>query len=862
MVFQSGKVHVHSDAKGAQASPLGTQQSLDGQLCPEQETLRLPVVSALVEYRASGIRAGPAALIFKSTIHSSQNTLRPSLLPFITEIVDYVQLRLRKTSRGNTLLTAPSPAEDEPSLLLTSSRLENLSDASSSLQIAFSLRIDKSTLELTCQPDVNVAAALRWESGGFLMSISPGAHNLTLTGTVDGLTIGLKHGFLSDDCVNIAARNLAFFLAFAKNEDRAGNINSTISLVVDTDISGGVRFSRLQDVLCFKAVWLDRIPLFVAEHTGSDRSRPTTASSSVTTPVVKQEVTTALMIRLRQIHLEVDLGQSISNVTLDLQSAVTRMRFSEMSTEVSLSVADVSILARGNVAGHMNVPDCIFQTIRKNEGALSDDPQTARMLELSVTSGPLSAELESDHQRLLIYRADPVQVDIHDDWSLVSSADRGQDRFLLLTFTVNGEEIVALATIATIPKLLMYANKFQANITAQREGASHESAAFRATQLPKPDNPLTEVASAFFHSARNRFKEADAELSHRIRQQLSFRLETLRLVLFPRTMGDTELAQFIGRDVHASLQRMVIDGNPPHREIRLSFTALTISKFSQPQPILPSTILVSDNKSWVDQLFKHPTEANIVGLPAMNMLMFTDEVVEELVKYIDYKFYSSFVRGKGTKEHEDIYISLNVALYSWLTGLRKNLTRELEQVQGSQDSRNATAGPSSRKRAGATEPPPFMDVAQIDASNPTTPISSPSLSEKAPSLGLRPTVAVFPQLPSELFAHPPLPTSHARSFPDLLDPSVLLPPSTATKTVAVVYRARERVIERLTMRQLGEATPDVMHPFFMKTAGFNLEDSLPQYVHEYATIPLEEVMEALLKLYSKQLRNDKAIGQN
>ncbi|KAG1858104.1 hypothetical protein F4604DRAFT_1684988 [Suillus subluteus] len=843
MVFQSGEVHVHSDAKSAQASLLGTHQSLDGQLYPEQETLRLPVVSALVEYRASGIRAGPAALIFKSTIHSSQNTLRPSLLPFITEIVDYVQLRLRKTSRGNTLLIATSPIEDEPSLLLTSSRLENLSEASSSLQITFSLRIDKSTLELTCQPDVNVAAALRWESGGFLISISPGAHNLTLTGTVDGLTIGLKHGFLSDDCVNIAARNLAFFLAFAKNEDRVGNIDSTISLVVDTDISGGVRFSRLQDVLCFKAVWLDRIPLFVAEHASSDRSRPPTASSSsITTPVVKQEVTTALMIRIRQIHLEVDLGQSISNVTLDLQSAVTRMRFSEMSTEVSLSVANVSILARGNVAGSMNVPDCVFQTIRRNEGALSDDSRTARMLELSMTSGPLSAELESDHQRLLIYR--------------------GQDRFLLLTFTVNGEEIIALATIATIPKLLMYANKFQANITAQREGASHESAAFRATQLPKPDNPLTEVASAFFHSARNRFKEADAELSHRIRQQLSFRLETLRLVLFPRTMGDTELAQFIGRDVHASLQRTVIDESPPHREIRLSFTTLTISKFSQPQPLLPSTIAVSDNKAWVDQLFKHPTEANIVGLPAMNMLMFTDEVVKELIKYIDYNFYSSFVRGKGTKEHEDIYISLNVALYSWLTGLRKNLTRELEQVQGSQDLRNATAGPSSRKRAGAPEPPPSMDVAQIDASSPTSSTSSPSFPEKAPSLGLKPIVAVSPQLPSELFAHPPLPTSQARSLPDVLDPSVLLPPPTATKTVAVVYTAHERVIERLTMRQLGEATPDIRHPFFMKTAGFNLEDSLPQYVHEYATIPLEEIMEALLKLYSKQLRTDKRIGQN
>ena len=36
-------------------------------------------------------------------------------------------------------------------------------------------------------------------------------------------------------------------------------------------------------------------------------------------------------------------------------------------------------------------------------------------------------------------------------------------------------------------------------------------------------------------------------------------------------------------------------------------------------------------------------------------------------------------------------------------------------------------------------------------------------------------------------------------------------------------------------------------------AGFNLEDSLPQYVHEYATMPTEEIMKALLKLYTKQL---------
>jgi len=404
LVFQSGEVYLHSDANRTRTPPMVYQLS-GGQGRQDQEILRFPKFSAWVEYRASGIRVtGPAALIFKSTIHSSENILRPSLLPFITEIVDYVQLHLRKASREDTFKVASSPTEDELSSSLTSNRLENLSEASSSLQISFSLRIDKSKLELTCQPDVNVIAALQWESGGFLLNISPGAHNVTFTGTVGGLTIGLKHGFLSDDCVNIAAHNLAFALAFTKIKDRIGNIDTKVSMVVDTDISGGVRFSRLQDVLCFKAVWLDRIPLFVTEQTTSEKTRPSTASSFVSTSIGKQEVTTAIIISIRRVKLEVDLGQSISGITLDLQSALTRMCFSELSTEVSLSVAAVSILARGNVAGNINVPNCVFQTIRRNEGALSDDSRTARILELSMTSGPLSAELESDHQRLLIYK--------------------------------------------------------------------------------------------------------------------------------------------------------------------------------------------------------------------------------------------------------------------------------------------------------------------------------------------------------------------------------------------------------------------------------------------------------------------------
>lgn len=445
--------------------------------------------------------------------------------------------------------------------------------------------------------------------------------------------------------------------------------------------------------------------------------------------------------------------------------------------------------------------------------------------------------------------ADPIQVDIHDDWSLISSTIGDKDRPLLLAFTVHGKEIIALATISTIPKFMLYVNKFKANIAVQRAGASRESQAFRATQGPKPDKPLTEVAAAFLQSAKTRFKEAETDISHLLRQQMSFRLEMLRLIVFPRSMADTELAQFIGRDVHASLNRTVVDNMPSRREIHLSFTSLDISKFSQLQSVLPSTAIVSQDRSWVSSLLKNPLESNIVGLPSMKMLMITEEVLQELAARLVYDFYSTF-QGKD-KSPEDIYITLNMGLYAWLTGLRKNLSRELEQVQGSTTTQvNSPPGPSSRKKgtgsvieavSGSTAPGPHAEDSAIS--------SIPTKSHVATNVSSAPADGGTPATDS-------VPASSARRLTQPQEGEGNMLSTTPGKSGGarkLVYEPRERKIQRLTMRQLGEATPDVMHPFFKKS-GFNLEDSLPQYVHEYATMPLEEIMEALLTLYSRQLR--------
>ncbi|KAF8893814.1 hypothetical protein BD779DRAFT_1669348 [Infundibulicybe gibba] len=846
LVFLSGKVRVYS----ASASNLYRTRSFSHfkhQPSDEQvlelgaEVFNLPVFSVWAEYRATHRHSEPSSLMFKSTIHSSQNTLRPTLLPFLTELITHIEARLRRVS----LKIAPPPmlpVSDLPMAAVLEQNDER--ELISSMRISFGLRIDQSKLELTCQPDVNVIAGLHWDSGGFFLNVSPGARKVTVTGSVGGLTVGLKHGFLSEDCVRLDARNLAFSVTFGRVDVGPRVSIPSVSVVLDTEFLGAVRFSRLQDILCFKAVWLDRIPIFDNQTASISKAPPKSPGASpLDLSSSKQDFTTVVLVRVRRIILNIDLGKSITELTVDLKEAIARTKLTASVNEVSLSVDNVSISAKGNISGHANVPHCVFQTTRRTDGSLLNVDEGGKVLQLRMTSGALVAVIESDHdERLLHYRAEPLEVEVFDDWSSIPDDGIPQtNRPLQLSFTITSPEIVIVATVGTIPKLMSYGNKFKANLDAQREGASRESKAFRVTRSPKPQNPLSAVAEAMLHSARSRFKEAEAGLSYVIRQHMSLRLDLFRLVVFPRSMVDPEIAQFIGRSVRARLDRVVAyEGKPAERDLHLSFTSMTISRFTH---LNHSSFNSNDGKDWLHSLLQFAPEATIVGLPSMKMHMVSEESNEGSVgRQLLYSFHSEFIRREGMKDFEDIYITLNMSLYSWLTILRKNLSREMDQI-------TATVVP--RVNRDKTPELPFLaDMPKMPTiSHPISPKQKPTIAEQSKSASLPSSSSP----PGDIGS---IPQGSSLLFPPSPEP-VPLP----REEKSLAYRARSRHIERLTMRQLGEATPDVMHPFFMKKAGFNLEDSLPQYVHEYGAIPLEEIMEVLLKLYSRQLLSGRHPGR-
>lgn len=406
--FQSGRVrfHVDNNSSAAPNTPIFDPSYQDPSLPPvtDSDDFKLPNVSVWLEYHATpaahkispSADARPSRLIFNAIIHSSHNTIKPSLLPFVAEVTRQVEARLAEDTSSRT----------RPRLHQTVSTTSGTHVANSSVmgstEMIFSLRIDQSKLEFTCLPDVNVSAGLHWKSGGFVLRIAPGARDISLVGSIDGMSTSLRHGYLVDDCVNASARGLAFAVSFSEVLEGGRTVNA-VSIVVDTEIIGSVRFGRLQDVLCFKAVWLDRIPVF--------ESKGTEPSSPVILPVVEapkksKAFMTSILVQVESLQFDVDLGQSITKLTLDLRPVIVRTRLTDEFVEISVNSQLVKLDAVRAISGRISLPDLSFETIRRR-GSRKVDQRT--LLELAIRTGELSASVNYEGKKILLLRY--VEVD-------------------------------------------------------------------------------------------------------------------------------------------------------------------------------------------------------------------------------------------------------------------------------------------------------------------------------------------------------------------------------------------------------------------------------------------------------------------
>jgi len=405
--FQSGRVRLHHEKKQSTLVARKTSPPAPIASSPVSELsvdILLPVVSLWAEWRAtpasskggSMTEEPPSSLLFKSKIHSSKNTVSPTILHFVSQILSKIETRLSKRMEvppSKPIVNNPEGGDGYAPKALQA------------MSITFTLRIDQSTLDFTCQPDVAVRGGLHWESGGFVATATPGAKSIGFMGSVENLTAHLKHDYLSENCVEASIRDLSFSAALSTSRDNFGLAISRTSVAVETDLRANTSFSRLQDILCFKAVWFDSLsPLANQAVTPISPAITTSRESAISARSnVRRQWTTAVLIKVRRLDAQADLGATISKVSLTMEPLVFRTLLTERLSELFLSINNIELEANGLFSGNIVVPNCLFRTVRGRERTYDHSGNKQALLKIVLDSGQLRMKILYENKPVFLY---------------------------------------------------------------------------------------------------------------------------------------------------------------------------------------------------------------------------------------------------------------------------------------------------------------------------------------------------------------------------------------------------------------------------------------------------------------------------
>ena len=335
------------------------------------DIVRLPSLSVWSEYQ-EGLGSAFSRLHVDLVIHASNNTLYPTLLPFISDVANQIKERALPTPSASTSPTPPSAPEPispyVPAQPMSFGRM----------RIGVSLKVDKSRLEISCLPAAEVTARLTWESGGFLVTISPEKRGIEFALTVDGVAAGLRHSFSPEDCLSAEAKGIAASVSFHGGDTTRGE-SSTLSAVVDLpDVSAETSFRHLQDWLCFKSVWLDRMDLGPAAAPAKaeskqlvDQPSPSFCDGSSSSPTA---ITTLIHVQLGKFRFLCDLGQAIGRSEFLVDTITARCRWvAGESRTFSINVKLLELLGQGRAGGSMVVDGLFFETVLQDQEDISTD---------------------------------------------------------------------------------------------------------------------------------------------------------------------------------------------------------------------------------------------------------------------------------------------------------------------------------------------------------------------------------------------------------------------------------------------------------------------------------------------------------
>lgn len=265
------------------------------------------------------------------------------------------------------------------------------------IRVSLSLRIDQSRLTLLCAQDSEVMAELAWETGGLTVQKMPKGMHLLLSASVPNVAINVRHAFLSNQ--NSMHGSLGGLTASAVIP--CGD-SGELQIIVDSSLDLRARLGRIQDLLCLKAVWMDRLSSLEVAGPADDKPKTRDETAPCAAPPTRppdRGTSKRLLFRLKTLDLGVDLSLARLRFCVEpiiLKASVDGPTADSQSVKIDLILNRMVFASEGTLAGRIANDRIAISSQRAARVAGSGS--SSDMMRLTIQAEDLVAVVDHEGQ--------------------------------------------------------------------------------------------------------------------------------------------------------------------------------------------------------------------------------------------------------------------------------------------------------------------------------------------------------------------------------------------------------------------------------------------------------------------------------
>lgn len=486
-------------------------------------TVVIPGLTAWVTYqtplgRLSSVSDAPRRIHGDIMIHESDNTLHPSLVQFLQEVIAGLKFGMQKSSERKAVQTSSSSS--------SSATLDPNINAS------LVLRLSSTKLHLSCQPASKVVCTLSWNESEFLMNsftTNSTLRSMSCVGSLRNVSVVVKHHFSPEPCLTASIDQVLLnaMLISRRRQYTEGGDDISIAIRMPT-VMGDLNVRHLQDIFILDAYW------FTATPDAPEQQHPHTDESSTSAP---KPFARYVAIQVESIILSADLGQAIGIVTAKPSNMMINTHNKpDISRGANVHLDSIDIVLEGRLSGNAQFKQialCAVSDVRGEHMEVRDDAISV-IPSLRVYMDGFSAIFEYEYQQILDMLQDRIEFNVR-----ILQSEQVSSCNLVASIVV--EPLLACVSIKTVPVIVTMYKRLTELVEKKKleAGLSAPSSSKFEQRPPQKQQQQRQVFSP----------RISLQSSH-----LDVRLDSVQLIVYPSQFQDVDNVE-----VHAQNLRLVLD---------------------------------------------------------------------------------------------------------------------------------------------------------------------------------------------------------------------------------------------------------------------------------------------------------------